>query len=148
MFGKENASIPQNAFIIINGAEIYPLEKVTINIGRKSDNDIVLSEQHISRYHAQLRARDGKFILVDLRSTGGTSVNGERISEAQLIPGDVISIAGIPLIYGESSMADQIDQFTARKSRTKSGDSRSGLTDSVDLGSVDRFLEFFDQEDE
>ncbi|MCX6072630.1 MAG: FHA domain-containing protein [Chloroflexi bacterium] len=56
---------------------------------------------YISRTHAQLRSQRGKFVLVDLNSTGGTRVNGSVIRQHTLKPGDVINIAGIELIYGQ-----------------------------------------------
>jgi hypothetical protein len=61
-------------------------------IGRHLDCDVVLSDIAISRRHAQLRFRDGRWILQDLDSTNGTTVNGERVGRSELRAGDVISI--------------------------------------------------------
>ncbi len=61
-------------------------------IGRHLDCDVVLADTAISRFHARLRFRDGRWILQDLDSTNGTSVNGERVGRSELRPGDVISI--------------------------------------------------------
>ena len=49
----------------------------------------------------------GRFVVFDLDSTGGTWVNGVRIQQAALTPGDVISLAGLPLIYGQDQ--DRMD---------------------------------------
>ncbi|MBP8857500.1 MAG: FHA domain-containing protein, partial [Anaerolineaceae bacterium] len=73
-----------------------------INIGRREDNHLVIEDLRISRTHAQLRARMGKYVIFDLGSTGGTFVNGQRVTQAILAPGDVISLAGLTLIYSET----------------------------------------------
>lgn len=97
---QEN-SMPQNAFLIVEGNRVFPLDRAVINIGRRSDNQLVLSDPRVSRSHAQIRAVRGQYILFDLNSTGGTMVNGRRIHQCALKPGDVISLSGVPLIYGE-----------------------------------------------
>jgi len=91
---------PKNAFLIVEN-EILPLRDAVINIGRRIDNHIILNDPRISRSHAQLRAVRGHYVIFDLNSTGGTSVNNQRVEQQTLKPGDVISLAGVPLIYGE-----------------------------------------------
>jgi hypothetical protein len=95
------SAVPENAFFIIDGLRIFSLEKPVINIGRRPDNHLVIDDARISRTHAQLRAIKGRFVIFDLESTGGTHVNGQRINQAVLFPGDVISLAGLPLVYGQ-----------------------------------------------
>ncbi len=94
---------PPNAFLIIGGSQIFPLRQVVINIGRRLDNQVVIDDPRVSRNHTQLRAIRGHYILFDLNSTGGTYVNGQRVAQQTLKPGDVISLAGVPIIYGEDS---------------------------------------------
>jgi hypothetical protein len=102
--GKKDADkIPSGAYLILDGIKVVNLEHSLINIGRKPDNQIVLNDARISRVHAQLRALKGQFVLFDLNSSGGTFVNGERIRIRTLQAGDVISMAGVPLIYGQES---------------------------------------------
>ena len=72
-----------------------------INVGRRIDNQIILEDAHVSRTHAQLRVRDRRFVLFDLGSTGGTQVNGRKVKQHILRPGDVITIADFRLVYGE-----------------------------------------------
>lgn len=100
-------TIPSNAFLIIDGNRVFPLNRTVINIGRRPDNHLVLPDPRVSRSHAQLRAIRGQYVLFDLNSTGGTIVNGHRINQCALKPGDVISLSGVPLIYGEDSAADE-----------------------------------------
>lgn len=98
---KQPVTYPANAFLIVDGTAIFPLRQAVVNIGRRSDNHLVIDDPRVSRAHAQLRVIHGHYVIFDLNSTGGTLVNGQRISQCTLKPGDVISIAGIPVIYGE-----------------------------------------------
>lgn len=100
---SESNHIPDNAFLIIEGVKVYPLKLPVVNIGRRMDNHLVIDDPRVSRNHAQLRAINGRFILFDLNSTGGTFVNGQRASQTVLYPGDVISLAGVALIFGQDN---------------------------------------------
>lgn len=90
-------------FLILEGNRIFPLKPPVTNIGRRESNDLVLSDIRVSRDHAQIRIIHGECVLFDLNSTGGTFVNGQRITTYSLRPGDVIVMAGTSLIYGEDS---------------------------------------------
>jgi hypothetical protein len=96
-------SLPANAFVIVNGLETFQLTKSVVNIGRRLDNDLVIEDTRISREHAQIRAVKGQYVIFDLNSTGGTFVNSVRISQQPLFPGDVISLSGVPLVYGQDN---------------------------------------------
>jgi pSer/pThr/pTyr-binding forkhead associated (FHA) protein len=80
---------------------MIPLKELVVNIGRRPDNHIVLEDNRVSRIHAQLRAIKKRYVIFDLNSTGGTFVNNSRIGQAILAPGDVISLAGFPLLFGQ-----------------------------------------------
>src|SRR3712207_1145368 len=57
----------------------------TVKIGKKSDNDIVVNDKTISRYHAEILAsHDNSYLLKDLNSTNGTTINGLKVKEAYL----------------------------------------------------------------
>jgi pSer/pThr/pTyr-binding forkhead associated (FHA) protein len=99
----ENPGIPENAFLIIEGVKVHPLNESVVNIGRRLENQLVIDDPRVSRNHAQLRAIKGRFVLFDLNSTGGTFVNGQRTSQTVLYPGDVISLAGVALIFGQDN---------------------------------------------
>jgi pSer/pThr/pTyr-binding forkhead associated (FHA) protein len=94
-------TIPQNAFLIVNGQRHFPLNQKVVNIGRRLDNHLVIDDPRVSRNHVQLRAINGHYVIFDLNATGGTYINGQRINQSLLNPGDVISLAGYPLIYGQ-----------------------------------------------
>jgi DNA-binding SARP family transcriptional activator len=64
-------------------------------IGRRPDNDIVLDDDEVSRYHAVVIDTAGSFVISDLRSTNGVQVGGRRIrGSATLADGDEIRIGG------------------------------------------------------
>jgi len=94
-------SVPANAYFIIAGKTIFPLSQAVINIGRRPDNHIVIEDRRVSRLHAQLRVVQGVYVIFDLDSAGGTFVNGIQLQQCALFPGDVISLAGVELIYGQ-----------------------------------------------
>ena len=94
---------PKPAFLIVGGTKVFAIETAVTNIGRRLDNHLVVNDPRVSRYHAQVRYARGRFIIFDLNSTGGTYVNGQRTSQSVLYPGDVISLAGLPIIFGQDS---------------------------------------------
>ena len=96
---------PHNAFLIVYETT-FPLRLAVVNIGRRSDNHLIIDDPRVSRTHAQLRAVQGHYIIFDLNATGGTYVNGQRVTQYILAPGDVISLAGVPVIYGEDNPVD------------------------------------------
>ncbi len=100
---EEYSKFPDNAFLIVEGVNVFPLHLPVINIGRRLDNQLVIDDPRVSRNHAQLRAIKGRFVVFDLNSTGGTFVNGQRASQTVLYPGDVISLAGVTLIFGQDN---------------------------------------------
>ena len=92
------SSFEQNVFLIVN-RQMIPLDKPVIRIGRQMENDIVFHEEFVSRFHAEIRFEDGKYILQDNGSTSGTFVNGRKIDRCVLNSGDLISIGTIQMMF-------------------------------------------------
>jgi hypothetical protein len=92
---------PTNAFLVLGGTQIIPLSQQVINIGRRLDNHVVVDDPRVSRNHAQMRVIKGRFVIFDLESSGGTFVNSQRTNQCVLYPGDVISLAGVTLVFGQ-----------------------------------------------
>jgi hypothetical protein len=67
-------------------------ESERLLIGRHPRCDLVVSDLSVSRRHAQLTFRDGVWVIQDLASTNGTSVNGSRVGRITLHAGDVVSL--------------------------------------------------------
>jgi hypothetical protein len=107
--GGRPDALPANAFLIVEGGRVYALAHAVVNIGRRPDNHLVINDPRVSRLHAQLRAHSGQFLVFDLGSTGGTFVNDQRIHQSPLYPGDVISLAGVQLVYGQDSHSGEKD---------------------------------------
>jgi hypothetical protein len=97
----EAHSYPQGAFLIVDGRDHFPLSRPVINIGRRQENHLVLDGPLVSRMHAQIRAKQGHFVLFDLGSKAGTFVQGIPIEQHILQSGDVITIADNQLVYVE-----------------------------------------------
>ncbi len=75
------------------GREVtFALTADQVLIGRKSDADIVLPNPYVSRQHARLIREGEGYLLVDLKSTHGTYVNGHRIDQRRLEIGDRIGL--------------------------------------------------------
>ncbi|MSP11551.1 MAG: DUF2662 domain-containing protein [Chloroflexi bacterium] len=80
-------------------ARLVPLSQATLNIGRMLQNDVVISHTSVSRRHAQIIWRGGRYILVDLRSANGTRVNGQRVQEHVLQENDQIRIGEVEVVF-------------------------------------------------
>jgi pSer/pThr/pTyr-binding forkhead associated (FHA) protein len=93
--------LPRGAFLIVNGRRHVTLNRPVVNIGRQLDNHIVLDDVLVSRRHAQLRAREGQYLLTDLGSKHGIRVNNIVVREWMLQPGDVFRLGNTELIYGD-----------------------------------------------
>jgi hypothetical protein len=61
-------------------------------IGRSRDCDITIDDPNVSRRHAELRNEDGRWIVRDLGSTNGIKVNGRRLEDSILQPGDELQL--------------------------------------------------------
>jgi pSer/pThr/pTyr-binding forkhead associated (FHA) protein len=76
--------------------EVFALRAESIRIGRDMSNDIVLQDPEISRFHVMLRARDSAYIIEDIGSTNGTTLNGTPLiaKTPQLLrPNDTLALA-------------------------------------------------------
>lgn len=130
--------LPPKAFLIVGGTKIFTLEEDIINIGRQLENDLIIDDPRVSRKHAQIRVVKGRHMLFDLGSSGGTSVNNKRINQITLHPGDVLSLAGVPLVYGQDALAqiDETSEYTPPKN-VKSGTTTTAKLNKIDDDSTD-----------
>jgi hypothetical protein len=74
-------------------------------LGRSRECDIQLADPNVSRRHAELRQEGATYWIVDLDSTNGTEVNGERTSRSRLEPGDRIVIGSTEIVFERSPVA-------------------------------------------
>jgi pSer/pThr/pTyr-binding forkhead associated (FHA) protein len=71
-----------------------------VNIGRGQHNDVVLPDESVSDAHAKLQRREEGWFLIDLESTNGTYVAGERVAdEVRVMPGADVRFGGVKLAF-------------------------------------------------
>lgn len=70
----------------------FDLGQKLTRIGKKEDNDFVLMDNTVSRHHISIEMTSDSYLLKDLDSTNGTYINGLKVREAYLTPGDIIKI--------------------------------------------------------
>lgn len=82
----------QNALLLIDGKRMV-VGPTGVSIGRSRQCDVVIEDPNMSRQHAEIRPRGGSWVLTDLGSTNGSSINGRRIDHPEVIkPGDEIEV--------------------------------------------------------
>jgi adenylate cyclase len=79
----------------------YSLTQKTVSIGRDKENDLVLPDKGVSRYHAKLTKHKKGYSLIDLDSINGTFVNDESVKSRDLKNSDRIKIGANTLIFVE-----------------------------------------------
>lgn len=103
--GRQRAAQPPRAqangagFLVdlTSGARV-PLGDQTVKLGRALENTLVASNEYVSRAHAEIRPRSGRYFLRDLDSRNGTFVNGRRVSgERELAANDTITLGPDPV---------------------------------------------------
>ena len=78
----------------------FELGEAPYNVGRSTTNEIVLHDPSVSRTHARLSPRAGRFVLADAGSAAGTRVNGQRLGgERTLKHGDKIALGDVLLRF-------------------------------------------------
>lgn len=77
----------------LGGGDPIPLLKSLLIVGRRESSDIVLRFPNVSGNHCELSLVDGYWYVKDLGSSNGTKVNGTRVSEQRLDPGDTLAVA-------------------------------------------------------
>ena len=83
-------------------------DKPEITIGRVQGNDIVIGKGNVSKRHARLVVRQGKYIIVDLKSTNGTYVNGRRITSPLVIEeSDLVFVGDYKLTFSVEEPDDE-----------------------------------------
>jgi predicted component of type VI protein secretion system len=85
----------------------FPLEKSEIFIGRDLSNDIVINDGEVSRRHTRLFMQGSNYVVEDLGSTNGTSVNGQRLMGPYILrPGEVVTLGEHVNLVFEAMQSD------------------------------------------
>jgi pilus assembly protein CpaF len=84
--------------------------KPEVTIGRVQGNDIVLPKGNVSKRHARIVLKDGKFIIVDLKSTNGTYVNGRKITSPLVVKDSDKIYIGDFIVGVDEAGGDDLDR--------------------------------------
>jgi EAL domain-containing protein (putative c-di-GMP-specific phosphodiesterase class I) len=99
-----------------------PIEKFPFTIGRKEAVDLRIDSSRVSREHARIVKENGNYRIVDLGSTNGTFVNGNRIEDSPLCDGDMLMVANEEFTFFAGTaeraerMATQVMELVAAES--------------------------------
>ncbi len=85
-----------------NGAS-HEVKSRRVVIGRSRDCDIQLADSNVSRRHAELRQEGASYWIVDLGSTNGLEVNGQRVKRAKLRSGDTITLGSTEVTFSRKA---------------------------------------------
>jgi hypothetical protein len=109
------------------GIEVYPLAKKEgapfadmITVGRTSNNDVVLNDITVSRFHAFFRERDDKWFVCDAGSKNGTTLEGSRLEarkEKPLRSGDRVKLGDVEITF--LSASDLFDVLSGTDTRNR-----------------------------
>lgn len=97
---SENANMP--ALIGVSNDVIgqqYILRKSKIEVGRRPNSDIVLTDASVSSMHAHIIGEGERWKILNLLSSNGTFVNGEKVVEQRLVAGDIVAFAGSEFVF-------------------------------------------------
>ncbi len=94
----ELPSTPTSYSLLYAGGR-YPLVGEVVALGRAKECEIHFPDPNVSRRHAEIRFDGQSYAIVDLGSTNGTELNGQRVKHARLSDGDVISIGQTELTF-------------------------------------------------
>ena len=93
----------------------WTFDKEEVRIGSMEDNDIVLQDDTVSRYHAKIVQEDTGYVLVDLRSTNGTFINKVRVREAFLKPGCTLGVGQSQIRF--NALEEEVQIVPSQESR-------------------------------
>ncbi len=112
--------------------EKFVLKPDITAVGRAKDNDIVIDNPSVSRYHLFIQRKDGKVKLKDLGSGNGTYVNGVKVEEAVIKPDDLILI-------GKFILKIEVDHDDTLRKQEQYSDRHDG-TVIYDTGAQDKYV--------
>jgi pSer/pThr/pTyr-binding forkhead associated (FHA) protein len=96
--------------------ETVPFDRPTLRVGRMPDNDLVIDNLAVSRFHARLHLDERRVFLEDAGSENGCLVNGERVAgRREIAPGDRIAIGKHELRVRSASQADEPGRKPGRR---------------------------------
>ena len=77
----------------VGGGDPFPLSKKEMTIGRDKSCDIVLNFSNVSGKHCKLVLSEGYWYILDLHSTNGVKVNGNKVTDRRVDPGALLAVS-------------------------------------------------------
>ena len=116
----EKVIVPSDVTLeVVKGADegkIFTIDNKTITIGREKNCNFKLTDEHVSKKHAQVVFRGGHFTVIDLGSLNKTKVNDNIYVQKNLSSGDIISIGKTEIKFiweGQTEVDDEIPKAAA-----------------------------------
>ena len=111
--------------IVVEGLRRAIFDQAVVEIGRSTLNDLVLPSPEVSRHHARIMVDEG-FVITDLGSSHGTSVDGVRVESRELVAGSRVQIGPFRMTL-EPSVAPDADERRLLAAITEKNDASSRL---------------------
>jgi hypothetical protein len=96
------ADLAREEYVLNWAGGRHVIDRRAVVLGRSRECDVVLDDRSVSRRHAELVRHGDGFLLRDLDSTNGSAVNGKRIREAAVEPGDDITVGTVALTFEQT----------------------------------------------
>ena len=93
----------------------HAFDKATVTIGAMEDNDLVVNNETVSRYHCKIVQEETGYLLIDLGSTNGTFINRVRVKEGYLKPGCTVGLGNSEIKF--SAADEKVEIVPSRKER-------------------------------
>jgi pSer/pThr/pTyr-binding forkhead associated (FHA) protein len=98
----------------------YELKVERTTVGRLDDNAFHLPEQSVSSHHAEILLRGDDIVIKDLNSTNGTFINGEKVTEQVLKPGQILRFGSVELrLEGDGAAGAAVNQTKKQADQTR-----------------------------
>ena len=132
-------------FKVTRNGEVLSIEKFeqeTIKIGRLSSAHLRLDDEKVSRIHAVVEVSDsGEVSVIDMGSTEGTFVNGEKINKAVLGPGDELRVGDTCLVLVEEDSEDLIKALKEDSKATAVSEAPAVTPAAESISAIGTFVE-------
>ncbi len=96
---EPEAPVQSQRALLVGGGKRRMLSGERLVLGRSREADLVLDDPNVSRRHAELRRDGGDWTILDLGSTNGVKVNGRRVDQHRLEPGDEVVLGTLELSF-------------------------------------------------
>jgi hypothetical protein len=95
----EDLGVERQVAVLTWDGQTKRVDKRRILLGRSRECDIQVEDANVSRRHAELRQEGASYWIVDLDSTNGIEVNGQRVHRAKLDSGDSFTVGSTDIAF-------------------------------------------------